>query len=233
MLPDKYIITDKKKTGDLRYPYGYTLVFVGQSNCQQTHVMRSDLDIPVGNLVTIDKFGIKPWEILYTNEQIKNSYAQMVICYNYQKNNSIKITLFDLDYGIIAAIVQNPLACTELTRGHIVSGAKWGDIFYITKNLSTNTTYIKNDNIMVTHDMVVLDATLAGDYYNKPSYKHLFVHSGRYFSVMVPATDKLFSVQENDELLIWDDQQNDVFDVLDNNTINKLMTDHVLRQRQK
>ena len=76
--------------------------------------------------------------------------------------------------------------------------------------------------------MVVLDADSAGAFDGATSYKHLLVnsHSGHY-SIIVPSTSSFFSVHEQDEVLVLDNEQDNWFEILDNKTINDVISKYV------
>ena len=133
-------------------------------------------------------------------------------------------------------MIHDPHPNTDLTRGDIVTTALWKNPnntleLHIIKNITKNVCYINNKQAKFTQEMVVLDADMAGAFNGKTSYKHLLVSSyfGHY-SVILPSTDSLFSVHENDEILVSENYKTNQLEILDNKTINDVMSRYV---RQK
>lgn len=237
MLTNKWIITDKKvEHSDL--PYKYTMIFVGEPNCPQTSIIKANLDMPVGTLTKMGIDTIEPIENLYDSPKTKMARVELATCRDFYKNKSIKVSLFGIKYGIFENVIPNPQLNLKLTRGDIVTTALWKNPdntleLHIINNLTTNTQYIYDQRAKHTQEMIVLDADMAGAFDGRASYKHLLVSSfsGRY-SVIVPSTNTFFSVHEKDEVLVLDNQRDNWFEILDNKSINDVISRYV-KQRQK
>lgn len=235
MLTNKWVITDKQ-TDYSDMPYQYTLVFVGEPNQPKKCVIRTDVNMGVGTMTKMDVSSIEPLENLYNAPKTHTARVELVTCRNFYKNPSIKVSLFGIDYGIFEGVIHNPQSNLNLTRGDIVTTALWrnpdGTVeLHIINNLTTNTQYIYAQGIKYTQEMVVLNADMAGAFNGKESYKHLMVdaHSGCY-SVIVPSTSYFFSVQEQDKILVLESPKDNRFEILDNKTINNIISKYV---RQK
>lgn len=235
MLTNKWIVVDKKVEQAER-PYTYTLIFVGEPNCLKTSIIRTKLDLQVGALIKKDSTHIEPIENLYNDKRTKMARVELATCRDFYKNPSIKVSLFGIDYGIFEGVIHNPQSNLKLTRGDIITTALWKNPdnsveLHIVKNLTQKTQYIYDEKAKYTQEMVVLDADGAGAFDGATSYKHLLVnsHSGHY-SIIVPSTSSFFSVHEQDEVLVLDNEQDNWFEILDNKTINDVISKYV---RQK
>ena len=237
MLTNKWVIVDKEE-GRFGLPNTYMIVYVGEPNCTKTGIIKTTLDMQIGTLARIDDSYIKPLENLHNSDGLEIARVKLATCRNFYKNKSIKITLFGINYGIFEGVIHEPLPNTDLTRGDILTTALWKNPdntleVHIIKNMTKNMCYINDEQAKYTQEMVVLDADMAGAFDGQASYKHLLVrsYSGTY-SIMVPSTSSFFSVHENDEVLVLDNQKDRWFEILDNKTINDVISNYV-RQRQK
>ena len=233
---NKWIIVDKEK-GRGGLPNTYIMVYVGEPNCPKTGIFQTTFDMQIGTLIQKNDNYMEPIENLYTN-QTNVARVELATCREFNKKQSIKVSLFGINYGIFECVISKPQSNMKLKRGDIVMTALWKKPddtieLHIIKNLTTNMQYICNDGAKFVQDMVVLDADMAGAFDTKTSYKHLLVSSfSGVYSMIVPSTDSLFSVHEKDEILVSENYKTNQLEILDNKSINNVISDYV-RQRQK
>lgn len=243
MLNDKWIISDKKATSD-RNRFLYTLILV---DCEDDTFKKdvvhqnSAKNMPLGAFVDYNLNPITD-QYKYSNTDIATVEATSI--FNIGESADIKrVALFGDYTGCFDIFVQESVSEFPIRRGDIISIFKFIDknektiVIKMMENLTTghkspNYEYVTNNCNGKFEDVIITGIGAAGTSINKPSQKHLLIHSPKfgYVSSVVSSSDVMFFTRTGDKLLVERQPRQSTFNVLRNITVDNMRTAFLLQR---